>query len=127
LCTIIIGDMSKSYISVLQSLNTRIMHLESKALAMKLGTRTEAEEDARIELNVKMREIKDKYYIEKLDADDQSLLDGRFIREYGVKATESDDFVPAILTFVGSEAEKRIVGHLLREYEEYLMSQHGSY
>ncbi len=119
--------MSKSYISVLQSLNTRIKHLESKALAMKLGARTEEEQDARIELNNKMREIKHKYYIEELDASDRSLLDASFIHEYGVKPTESDDFVPAILTFVKSEAEKRIVGHLLREYEEYLMSQHGSY
>jgi hypothetical protein len=118
--------MSKSYISVLQSLNTRIMHLESKALAMKLGARTEEEHDAWVEMNNKMREIKDKYYIEKLDASDQTLFDTSFEDHYGAKFTESDYIVPAILNFVKSEAEKRIVGHLLREYEEYLMSQYSS-
>ena len=113
-----IENMSKSYISVLQSLSIRIEHLESKALAMKLGARTDKEHDAWVDFNNKMQIIKDEYYIETLNAAEQKLLDIRFENQYGGTYSEGDHTVLAILAFVRSEEEKRIVGHLLRDFEE---------
>lgn len=112
--------MNQQVLSILHSLSSRLDKLEKKGTATKLGMNN-GDDDARVSFHQNLRAVEEKYYIEELSIDEERLLNTSFEDKYGGKLTiNQDDILPALLIFVddSDETKKRIVGHLIRMYDQ---------